>query len=180
MSFEIASILIVVATACVILLAAAGSIALTIGLVRAFRKNMQPGVLAVQPDRSVSAGIPKAGQAVSQSLKAHSDFVKRVNCSQCGAPKTLPSKTAYLYCDYCSSLMDYDFRIANANTNAGLTNTVYHRLLALQQPSYDIAKANQDWDRLREIYTRIYDEWMRECPQAVSPRAEHDEALNPR
>ena len=175
MSIEIASVLIVVGTACVILLAAAGSIAATIMLVRVIRKNLEPGDRAAQPDRNVSAGIPKAGQAVSASLKAHSDFVKRVDCSQCGAPKTMPSKTAYLYCDYCSSLMDYDFRIANANTNAGLTNTVYHRLLALEQPGFDIAKANQDWAKLREIYTRIYDRWMRECPMAVSPRAEHDE-----
>src|SRR5215467_5912146 len=82
---------------------------------------------------NVSAGLPKVGDALPESLKAHSQFIKRVNCSQCGAPKSLPSPTAYIYCDYCGSLMDYDFRMANADTNAGLTNTVFHRLVATVQ-----------------------------------------------
>jgi hypothetical protein len=33
-------------------------------------------------------------------------------------------KTAYLYCDDCGALVDYDFRLANSGTSAGLTNTV--------------------------------------------------------
>jgi hypothetical protein len=33
---------------------------------------------------------------------------------RCGAPKRLPSKTAYLYCDNCGSLVDYDFRLDGA------------------------------------------------------------------
>jgi len=49
------------------------------------------------------------------SLFAHSEFVKQVTCSACGAPKRLPSKTAYLYCDHCGALVDYDFRLANSD-----------------------------------------------------------------
>jgi LSD1 subclass zinc finger protein len=64
------------------------------------------------------------------SLFAHSEFVKQVDCPRCGARKRLPSKTAYLYCDHCGSLIDYDFRLANSGTNAGLTNTVFHQLIA--------------------------------------------------
>jgi hypothetical protein len=30
-------------------------------------------------------------------LKAHSQFIKRVSCSQCGAPKSLPSTTASIH-----------------------------------------------------------------------------------
>ena len=77
-------------------------------------------------------------------MKAYSRFIKRVNCSQCGAPKTLPSRTAYLYCDYCGSLMDYDFRLGNAGTNAGLSNTVYHRIFASVQAQMAQAKALGD------------------------------------
>src|SRR5690242_9682007 len=37
-----------------------------------------------QPSSSIfSAGLPKAGEDVPASLKAHSQFIKRVNCSQC-------------------------------------------------------------------------------------------------
>src|SRR5512138_2135562 len=91
-----------------------------------------------------SAGLPQVGDALPASLKANSRFIKRVNCSQCGAPKSLPSTTAYIYCDYCGSLMDYDFRMANADTNAGLTNTVFHRLIATVQSSLMQAKARGD------------------------------------
>src|SRR5512143_2641441 len=101
---------------------------------------------------SVSAGLPRAGDALPASLKAHSQFIKRAHCSQCGAPKSLPSTTAYIYCDYCGSLMDYDFRAANADTNAGLTNTVFHRIIATVQ--IPLAQAKERGDR--EVYRQIY------------------------
>ena len=87
-----------------------------------------------QPKQSdFSVGIPKEGDAMPESLKAHSRFIKRVSCPQCGAPKSRPSTTAYIYCDFCGSLMDYDFRMANANTNAGITNTIYARIMMTVQ-----------------------------------------------
>lgn len=85
--------------------------------------------------------IQSSGQP---SLFAHSDFVKQVSCSRCGAQKRLPSKTAYLYCDHCGSLIDYDFWLANSGTNAGLTNTVYHQLVAPVQGGLDDARAAGD------------------------------------
>jgi len=118
--------------------------------------------------------LPKQGDALPASLKAHSKFIKRVNCSQCGAPKSLPSVTAYIYCDYCGSLMDYDFRLANANTNAGLTNTVFHRLVAVVQGQLAQAKAQGNRDMYRLLYRHIFSEWIKECPMAVSPRAKND------
>jgi hypothetical protein len=39
-------------------------------------------------------------------------FVKRCTCVTCGAAKKLPTVTAYMYCDYCASLIDYDLRRA--------------------------------------------------------------------
>lgn len=48
-----------------------------------FFKKKKPN----QPKQSVySAGIPKEGDAIPESLKAHSRFIKRVSCPQCGAP----------------------------------------------------------------------------------------------
>ena len=122
----------------------------------------------------VSAGLPRQGDAIPESLKAHSKFIKRVNCSQCGAPKSLPSPTAYIYCDYCGSLMDYDFRMANADTNAGLTNTVFHRLMALVQTPLLQAKARGDRAACRQIYRQVFTQWLQECPMAASPRAKTD------
>ena len=130
-----------------------------------------------QQQSSVSAGIPKSGDALPESLKAHSRFIKRVNCSQCGAPKSLPSTTAYIYCDYCGSLMDYDFRMANADTNAGLTNTVFHRLMAMVHVPLMQAKARSDRDTYRQIYRQVFTQWLQECPMAASPRAKTDMAF---
>lgn len=121
-----------------------------------------------------SAGIPKAGDAMPESLKAHSRFIKRVSCPQCGAPKSLPSTTAYIYCDFCGSLMDYDFRMANANTNAGITNTIYHRIISMVQIPLAQAKARNDRDAMRQIYKQVFTQWLQECPNASSPRAIKD------
>jgi len=124
-----------------------------------------------------SAGLPQAGDNLPASLKAHSQFIKRVNCSQCGAPKSLPSTTAYIYCDFCGSLIDYDFRIANADTNAGLTNTVFHRIVASVQEPLAQTKARGDRDSYRNLYRQIFSQWIQECPMAVSPRARNDSAF---
>jgi len=125
----------------------------------------------------VSAGLPQPGAVLPAALKAHSQFIKRVNCSQCGAPKSLPSTTAYIYCDFCGSLIDYDFRIANADTNAGLTNTVFHRIIATVQAPLSLAQARADRDACRALYRQVFSQWIQECPMAVSPRAKNDAAF---
>ncbi len=142
-----------------------------------FRKR-KPTESTVFPSSTIiSADLPRQGGTLPVSLKAHSQFIKRVNCSQCGAPKSLPSMTAYIYCDYCGALTDYDFRIANADTNAGLSNTVYHRIYATVQGQMDEAKARGDREECRRLYRQIYTQWLRECPTAASPRAYKDAAF---
>jgi hypothetical protein len=142
-----------------------------------FRKNEQKGPGESKQPTGFSAGLPVQGDVLPASLQAHSQFIKRVNCSQCGAPKSLPSTTAYLYCDYCGALMDYDFRLANANTNAGLTNTVFHRIIASVQGSMAQAKARGDRDGCRDLYRQVFSQWVQECPMAVSPRAKSDKTF---
>ena len=137
-----------------------------------FRKRpAQPATAPPTAAESLEELIQSSGQP---SLFAHSEFVKQVDCPRCGAAKQLPSKTAYLYCDHCGSLVDYDFRLANSGTNAGLTNTVYHQLVAPVQGDLDQARAAGDADRYRELLREVFAEWIRQCPQAVSPRARSD------
>jgi DNA-directed RNA polymerase subunit RPC12/RpoP len=142
-----------------------------------FKKKTQATTVGAPQPSTVSAGLPKAGDALPASLQAHSQFIKRVSCSQCGAPKSLPSTTAYIYCDYCGALIDYDFRIANADTNAGLNNTVFHRLIAPEQASLEQAKARGDAQAYRAIHRQVFTQWLQECPMAVSPRAKTDLAF---
>lgn len=136
-----------------------------------FKKKAQPETSA---SLIFSADLPRQGDVLPESLKAHSQFIKRVNCSQCGAPKSLPSTTAYIYCDFCGSLMDYDFRLANANTNAGLTNTVYHRIISTVMVPLSQAQMRGDKEACRQIYKQVFAQWIQECPMAVSPRAKND------
>jgi hypothetical protein len=142
-----------------------------------FKKHGKVGPSRPPQPTGNSAGLPRPGDNLLASLKAHSQFIKRVNCSQFGAPKSLPSKTAYIYCDFCGSLMDYDFRIANADTNAGLTNTVFHRIIATMQEPLAQAKARGDRDGYRKLYRQVFSQWIQECPMAVLPRAKNDAAF---
>jgi DNA-directed RNA polymerase subunit RPC12/RpoP len=115
-----------------------------------------------------------ARHAARPSLTGYTDFVKQVDCVVCGAAKRLPSRTAYLYCDHCGALIDYDFRAGNLGTNAGITNTVFHALVAPQQAALDAARAAGDMDLYRRLYRPVYAEWLRQCPQAASPRLRQD------
>ncbi|MBU0492012.1 MAG: hypothetical protein KKA73_03570 [Chloroflexi bacterium] len=142
-----------------------------------FKKHKQAEPSESPQPMGVSAGLPRPGDTLPASLKAHSRFIKRVSCSQCGGPKSLPSTTAYIYCDYCGALIDYDFRIANADTNAGITNTVFHRLIAAVQEPLAQAKARGDRDGYRELYRQVFSQWVQECHMAVSPRAKNDAAF---
>src|SRR3569623_2210352 len=135
-----------------------------------FKKKEKP----LPPPPSIVADLPKVGDQVKASLSAHSKFIKRATCTRCGSPKTLPSQTAYLNCDFCGSLIVYDFRIANADTNAGLTNTVFHRLVAQVQPQLDQAMATRNEEQFRQLYRDIFRQWVGLCPQALSPRAKTD------
>ena len=129
---------------------------------------------AAPPVSAIVADLPVAGDALPASLQAHSEFIKRATCVRCGGPKSMPSITAYLYCDFCGALVDYDFRIANADSNAGITNTVYHRLVEPLQAAMVQAKATGDRDAYRAIQLDIFRQWVELCPQAVSPRAKTD------
>jgi DNA-directed RNA polymerase subunit RPC12/RpoP len=139
-----------------------------------FKKNKVPGGAAAQT-------VPTGGAPPRTAAWASgSEFIKQADCGRCGAPKTLPSKTAYLYCDHCGALVDYDFRIANADPTAPSTNMVYQQLAAALRPALREARLAQDRDRYRELQSQIFGEWIARCPAAVSPRAKSDEEFRAR
>jgi len=140
------------------------------------RESVPPPEWSQDQQTLLSVGLSPV-QPIPSSLTAHSDFIKRATCVRCGAMKKLPSKTAYLYCDFCGALVDYDFRIANAGTNAGITNTVFSQLVAPYQMVIVQAKAAGDRDAYRGIMLHVFHQWIERCPQAVSPRAKTDRAF---
>jgi DNA-directed RNA polymerase subunit RPC12/RpoP len=99
-------------------------------------------------------------------------FVKRCTCVVCGAPKKLPSVTAYVYCDYCASLVDYDLRRAGeSDTTPG---PQYAATVNSTHAAAQAALAAGDRDRYRELQRIVHEAYVTHVPMAVSHRARSD------
>jgi LSD1 subclass zinc finger protein len=93
----------------------------------------------------------------------------RTRCGHCGAAKSRPSTTAYVYCDFCGSLCDYDFR-KSCEQPMQMPGPVYEALAAQVQPAARAARAAGDRAAYGEIQHRLFDAWVTACPTAVPPR----------
>lgn len=103
-------------------------------------------------------------------------LIKRTNCHTCGAAKTIPPRTAYVYCDFCGSLTDYDFRKACENPQSMMPGPAYEQLLRELQPETVRLRQTSDRDGYRAVQKRLFETWVSLCPGAVSPRAKNDAA----
>lgn len=99
-------------------------------------------------------------------------FVKRCTCVVCGAPKKLPTVTAYVYCDYCASLIDYDLRRACEGDTA--PDPAYAATVNSTQAAARAAAAAGDRDTYRDLQKRVYEAYVTGVPMAVSHRARND------
>jgi len=101
-------------------------------------------------------------------------FVKRCSCAVCGAPKKLPTVAAYVYCDYCASLIDYDLRRAcEGDTTAG---PAYAATVNATQAASRAAVVAGDRDAYRDLQRKVYQAYAENMPMAVSHRAKNDPA----
>jgi len=99
-------------------------------------------------------------------------FVKRCSCVVCGAPKKLPTVTAYVYCDYCASLIDYDLRRAcEGDTTPG---PAYAAAVNSAHAASQAAIAAGDRDTYRGLQKKVYEAYVAYVPMAVSHRAKND------
>jgi hypothetical protein len=90
----------------------------------------------------------------------------------CGAPKKLPAVTAYVYCDYCAALIDYDLRRAcEGDTTPG---PGYAAAVNAAQAASRTAVAAGDRDTYRELQRTVYEAYAANVPMAVSHRASND------
>ncbi len=103
-------------------------------------------------------------------------FVKKTQCHACGAAKMLPTKTAYVYCDFCSGLTDYDFQKACENLESMKPGPAYMQLVQSMQTDIAAAKQAKNADTFRGIQKQLFSKWVEVCPNAVSPRAKTDAA----
>jgi hypothetical protein len=129
----------------------------------------QEQMQAVQQAQQSGGGIGALMAALGMNYS--SDYVKRVDCPTCGAPKKLPSPSAYLYCDYCASLADYDFRRACEDAGTMSAGTAqYAQTVNSANAEAKSALAAGDRDAYRAIQNRIWDAYVTYQPKTVSHR----------
>jgi hypothetical protein len=115
-----------------------------------------------------------------QTSEPRTQFVKKTTCHNCGGAKTLAPKTAYVYCDFCGSLTDYDFQKACENPQSAMPGPAYEAMVRETNDDAQLARQTKDQAKYYEIQSRLFDRWVELCPNAVSPRAKTDEEYRKR
>ena len=90
-------------------------------------------------------------------------------CPSCGAAKSRPSATAYVYCDFCGALADYDFRKA-CEQPRDLPGPVYEKLAAILKPQCEKAVLSHDRKKYLDNQVRLFEAWVDACPNATPVR----------
>lgn len=96
---------------------------------------------------------------------------KRTTCPTCGAPKQRPSPTAYVYCDYCGALCDFDF-VKACEKPLERPGPVYVQVLSRLQALLDEARARGDVDAYRAVQRQLYEAYVDAAPGSCSPRVQ--------
>lgn len=126
--------------------------------------RMQAAQQGQQPGSTVGSLLAAVGMDWS------SDYIKQVRCPSCGAPKRLPSPSAYIYCDYCGALADFDFRTACADQSLKMPGPEYRNLVKAAQPRLQEARAAGDRERYVAAQREIFDGYAANVPKACSHR----------
>ena len=84
------------------------------------------------------------------------------------------SKTAYVFCDYCGVLTDWDLETALTAPGAVIPFE-YERLSERLAPDVKAAKSAGDRARYYQLQYELFDTYTRLCPAAFSPRVQDPE-----
>ncbi|MBI2892622.1 MAG: hypothetical protein HYY06_03660 [Deltaproteobacteria bacterium] len=140
------------------------TVAIAIGLAVFIRKaTMGGGQLVIAVPGQMGLLQPPTPQGGAQQIK-------KAVCRNCGASKQRPSRTAYLYCDYCGTLVDWDFRVSITTAASAMPGPEYERLRAQVAPVQARAKVARDRETYRQTLAQLFDMHMRACPASYSPR----------
>lgn len=144
------------------LLATVLSLLIPIGIAVYVMRQIQAGNFVVVSPMSV-AGPP-------QPRATDPTFVKRTTCRSCGSPQVRPSKAAYVYCEYCGELMDWDFQAAISDKRSKLPGPAYEALLRQLGPELASARQRQDAVAYEAVQKRVFDAYAKAAPAGLSPR----------
>ena len=116
---------------------------------------------AVQQAQAGGGGIGAVMAALGMDYGT--DYVKRVDCPSCGGPKKLVSASAYVYCDYCGALADFDFSRACSDASMPLPGPEYARLVNGLQPQLKAALQTGDRESYRALQRQIVEAYAAAC-----------------
>lgn len=106
---------------------------------------------------------------MSKQKKSETVYYLASRCPSCGAVKSRPSATAFVYCDFCGSLADYDFKKACEQPKA-MPGPVYEKLVAKLKPQCEKALQANDRDTYLKIQLKLFESWVDACPSSVPVR----------
>jgi DNA-directed RNA polymerase subunit RPC12/RpoP len=98
------------------------------------------------------------------------DRIRAYRCFTCGAPKRIAPRTAYVHCDFCGTLFDYDVEIMMLEHEGTDHEDLLEKLINGVRPQLREAFRASDWPRYREHWRWVYSTDMALWPRAWSPR----------
>lgn len=115
---------------------------------------------------------------MAQALAGHArgpgppklNLVKVGTCSACGAHRSTVSASAYVHCDQCGQLTDWDFKAAMADRRSKAPGPAYEGLLKRAHKGLAAAKEADDRDAYLALQAEIWEAYARACPAACPPR----------
>ena len=140
----------------------------------AFQGQTQMDMSQMSNSEMMAVATQNMETLTGQKAEPRTAFVKKTSCHQCGGAKTTPTKTAYVYCDFCGSLTDYDFQKACENPQSAMPGPAYQQLVQQTNADAQLARQTKDRDKFYAIQERLFNSWVDLCPNAVSPRAKKD------
>ncbi|MBS1713844.1 MAG: hypothetical protein JST30_05855 [Armatimonadetes bacterium] len=140
-----------------------------------FSGQVQQGSQTTDVNQLMAQATANMEALTGQKAEPRAQFVKKTTCHNCGGAKTLAPKTAYVYCDFCGSLTDYDFQKACENPQSAMPGPAYEALIHETNADAQLARQTKDRDAYLAIQKRLFDRWVELCPNAVSPRAKRDQ-----
>lgn len=124
----------------------------------------------VEPARAVWAERPWQTDLQVTLVDAASHVrVLAASCPTCSAPRTRPSPTAYVYCDACGALMDYDVAVA-FSVPMQQPGPIYERLRTQLALELAATRERGDADAYRTLQRRLFEAWVEACPTSVPVR----------
>lgn len=140
-----------------------------LGLMAFFVWQMtRPGAVLVVSSPLVD--VLNAAAAANAPRPAAKGRVKVGRCPSCGAGRMRPSASAYVHCDHCGQLMDWDFRAAMTDRRSRAPGPAYEALLARCKAPLQRAREAGDQDAYRDVQAELWEAYARLCPAACPPR----------